>query len=209
MVNMHPARTSRRPQARTEATKAKILDAAQSLFSERGFENTQLDEVAMRAGCSRGGIYAHYKNKEDLFLALMQHRVSTTFREAWKEIEQEPDLKKHRNIFKRWLVHQICGPQAGTLTLKFKLYAVRHPAKRDELLDMYNSLFAGRDSDPLEILFGKGLTQVERKAMERRLAAVGAAVSALILERLFRPELLTPSHLEQFTVEIFDALIHE
>jgi AcrR family transcriptional regulator len=52
MFNMHPSRITRRPQARTEATKAKILDAAQSLFAELGFENTQLDEVAARAGWS-------------------------------------------------------------------------------------------------------------------------------------------------------------
>jgi AcrR family transcriptional regulator len=204
---MHPSRTTRRPQARTEATKAKILDAAQSLFAELGFENTQLDEVAARAGCSRGGIYAHYASKEDLFLALMEHRVSATFRAACKKIEEEPDLKERRGIFKRWLVEQICGPESGTLTLEFKLYAVRRPEIRDKMLNLYNALFMGTDGDLLEVLFGKKQTKATRTTIEKRLAVMGGALSALILERHFRPALLGPKDLQQFAEEIFDALL--
>jgi len=90
-----------KPQARTQATKAKILDAAQSAFAEQGFENTQLDAVAARAGCSRGAIYAHYANKEDLFLALMEHRVYAKFSDLCRKIEEEPDGSKRPDIFKR------------------------------------------------------------------------------------------------------------
>lgn len=57
-----------KPQARTGVMKSKILDAAQDVFAERGFENTNLDLVAARAGCSRGAIYAHYASKDELFL---------------------------------------------------------------------------------------------------------------------------------------------
>lgn len=205
---MHPSRIStRRPQARTQATKAKILDAAQSLFAERGFENTQLDEIAARAGCSRGGIYAHYAGKEDLFLALMEHRVSATFRSACKEISQEPDLTNRRKIFKRWLIQQVCGPESGTLTLEFKLYAVRRPEKREELLKLYNSLFVGSDGVSIEALFGEEPTKTGRIEMERRLAVLGGALSALILERHFRPTLLDTSHLQPLAEEVFDALL--
>jgi AcrR family transcriptional regulator len=97
----------------------------------------------------RTGIYAHYASKEDLFLALMEHRVSATFRAACKKIEEEPDLKERRGIFKRWLVEQICGPESGTLTLEFKLYAVRRPEIRDKMLNLYNALFMGTDGDLL------------------------------------------------------------
>lgn len=203
---MHPSRTTRRPQARTEATKAKILDAAQSLFAELGFENTQLDEVAVRAGCSRGGIYAHYASKEDLFLALMEHRVSATFRAACKQIVEEPDLKERRNIFKRWLIEQVCAPESSTLTLEFKLYAVRRPERRDELLRLYNALFTGTDGISIELLFGKKLTKTARITTEQRIAVLGGALNALVLERHFRPTLLAPNQLRQLAEEIFDAL---
>src|SRR5277367_2346711 len=92
-----------KPQARTAATKVKILDAAQTLFAEQGFEKTQLDEVAARAGYTRGAIYAHYASKEDLFLELMELRVLTKFAAIRRVIEAEPEVSKRPGIFKRWL----------------------------------------------------------------------------------------------------------
>ncbi|WP_220464927.1 TetR/AcrR family transcriptional regulator [Granulicella sp. 5B5] len=205
---MDPTRSTRKPQARTEATKAKILDAAHSLFTELGFENTQLEEVAIRAGCSRGGIYAHYSNKEDLFLALMEHRASAAFRELCKKLEEEPDLTKRLKLFKGWFVQQVCAPGAGTLTLEFKLYAVRRPKMRNDLLSLYNALFTRTDKDFRDVLFGEKLTKAQRIAIEQRVAVLGGALSALILERHFRPALLSPSDLRPLTEEIFDALMH-
>jgi|SRR6187402_718939 len=205
---MLPSRTPRKPQARTEATKTKILDAAQLLFSELGFENTQLDEVAARAGSSRGGIYAHYKSKEDLFLALMEHRVSAAFKEACKKLEEEPDLKKRLKMFKEWFLERVCAPDAGTLLMEYKLYAVRRPEVRDRLVGLYNALFTRTDQDLREVLFGKKLTKAERIAIEQRVAVLGGALSALILESHFRPALFTPSHLRRLAEEMFDALMH-
>lgn len=200
--------TTRKPQARTEATKAKILDAAQSLFGELGFENTQLDEVATRAGCSRGAIYAHYKSKEDLFLALMEHRAAASFKALCKKLEEEPDRKRRWSMFKAWFIQQVSAPDAGTLTLEYKLYAVRRPEIRDQLLDLYNSRFTRTGQDLREVLFGKGLTRAERLALEQRLAVLGGALSALVLERHFRPALLTTSNVRQLAEEMFDALMH-
>src|SRR5580692_11482890 len=94
-------------QVRTEETQAKILNAAESIFSEQGFEKTQLEEVAARAGYTRGAIYAHYSSKEDLFLALMEHRVLTKFTAVRHVIEAEPDVSKRLGIFKRWLAAQL------------------------------------------------------------------------------------------------------
>jgi AcrR family transcriptional regulator len=113
--DLHARSPKNKPQARTTATKAKILDAAQALFAELGFENTQLDKVAARAGYSRGAIYAHYSSKEELFLELMEHRVHTKFAALYRKIEDEPDVSKRPSIFKRWVTSQVCDPSWGTL----------------------------------------------------------------------------------------------
>jgi hypothetical protein len=78
---------------------------------------------------------------------------------------------------------------------------------RDKLLDLYNALFMGTDGDLLEVLFGKRLTKTARTAIEKRLAVMGGALSALILERHFRPALIGPKDLQQFADEIIDALL--
>jgi AcrR family transcriptional regulator len=201
-------RPRNKPQARTVVTKAKLLDAAQALFAEQGFENTQLDEVAARAGYSRGAIYAHYSSKEDLFLELMEHRVHTKFAAVRKNMEGEPDVSKRPAIFKRWVASQVCDPSWGTLTLEFKLYAVRRPELREKLLNLYESLFKRAGKDFVEVLFGKGLSKATRIALDRRLAVMSGALGGLVLESHFRPALLPGNHLRQLTEELFEALIH-
>jgi hypothetical protein len=146
-------------------------------------------------------------SKEDLFLALMKHRVSAKFAAVCKEIEEETDLKKRPKIFKRWLIEQVCDPETSTLTLEFKLYAVRRPQSRDKLLDLHNALFAGTDIDFIEMLFGKALNKTARIAMERRLAVMSGVVSAFVLERHFRPALLPPTQLQKLAEEVIEALI--
>ena len=203
-----PKRSRNKPQARTKATQARILDAAQALFSEQGFEHTQLDQVAARAGYSRGAIYAHYPSKENLFLELIEKRVHTKFAVLCQNIEAEHDVSRRSAIFRRWVVSQVGDPSWGTLTLEFKLYAVRRPELRERLLKLYEALFKRTTKDFGELLFGKELTKAARRAVDRRLAVFAGALSGIILESHFRPALLPSNHLQPLIEELFEALIH-
>ena len=51
-------------------TRCNLLVAALSVFYERGVAQASLDEIAKAAGVTRGALYWHFKNKEDLFEAL-------------------------------------------------------------------------------------------------------------------------------------------
>jgi AcrR family transcriptional regulator len=194
-------------QVRTEETQAKILAAAEATFSERGFESAQLEEVAARAGYTRGAIYAHYASKEDLFLALMEHRVLTKFVAIRKTIEVEPDISARPGIFKRWLIAQLSDHTWGTLMLEFKLYALRRPESRAKLENMFDLLFKSSGKDFVVSLFGNDLDKTARAAAERRLAVMGAVLSAVILESHFRPKLLTKQHMHDVLGELCEALI--
>lgn len=195
-------------QARRIATNARILDAALEVFSELGFENTQLDQVAARAGCSRGAIYAQYASKEEVFLALMQHRIHTRFAAMLKLVQDEPVVGKRLPIMRNWIVAQMSDLSWGTLTLEFKLYAVRRPESKARLLKLYDELFSDTANDLLGLLFGKELARAERKALEKRLAVLGSVLSGMVLESYFRPSILSPKYLQQMAGELFDTLIH-
>ncbi|MHA3902080.1 TetR/AcrR family transcriptional regulator [Castellaniella sp. WN] len=52
-----------------------ILDAALHEFSERGFGAARMDDIAARAGLSKGGLYAHFESKDAVFQALMQRML--------------------------------------------------------------------------------------------------------------------------------------
>jgi AcrR family transcriptional regulator len=64
-------RWSRRKQARP----AEIVAAALELFAERGFAATRLDDVAARAGVSKGTLYLYFDNKEELFKAVVRESL--------------------------------------------------------------------------------------------------------------------------------------
>jgi AcrR family transcriptional regulator len=70
-MNVNPS--SRRTQAeRREATRAALLDAAEQLFAERGYAGVGTEEIVQRAGVTRGALYHHFRDKEDLFRAVYE-----------------------------------------------------------------------------------------------------------------------------------------
>src|SRR5580698_5621289 len=58
------------PERRLERTRAALVASARHVFATRGFEGASLDEIADAAGYTRGAIYKHFANKEDLFFAV-------------------------------------------------------------------------------------------------------------------------------------------
>ncbi len=63
---------ARRTKAEAEATRKGLLDAAEQLFQSRGVSRTSLNDIATAAGTTRGAIYWHFKDKADLFNAMME-----------------------------------------------------------------------------------------------------------------------------------------
>jgi AcrR family transcriptional regulator len=55
-----------------------IAQAAKEVFAERGYQRATLEEIAQRAGMSKATIYLYYKNKDDLFLQVVEERVKAT-----------------------------------------------------------------------------------------------------------------------------------
>ena len=61
----------RRTKDEAQETRNAILDSAEHLFSERGVSRTSLEDIAHAAGVTRGAIYWHFKDKSDLFAAMV------------------------------------------------------------------------------------------------------------------------------------------
>ncbi|HEY0904096.1 MAG TPA: TetR/AcrR family transcriptional regulator [Marmoricola sp.] len=64
-----------RSERRKAATAAGILDAAEALFRERGFQATTIDEIAEKADVSVGAVYFHFQTKAGLYLALVERAL--------------------------------------------------------------------------------------------------------------------------------------
>src|SRR5271167_1423232 len=89
-----PASTSRQ-QARTEATRRKLLLAAEQIFARDGFEAARLEDIASMAGYTRGAFYANFDSKEDIFFALLERWIAGRIEEV------SSLLRRHETPVKR------------------------------------------------------------------------------------------------------------
>jgi AcrR family transcriptional regulator len=75
-----------RPAAGEDPVKReKILDGAQCVFMRMGFDASSMNDITREAGVSKGTLYVYFKNKEDLFAAIIQRKKSRIFQKQ-KEI---------------------------------------------------------------------------------------------------------------------------
>lgn len=71
-----PRRVGRPPKDRAGDVKERILDAAERVFLERGFQGASIDEIAEVAPASKPTIYAHFPGKEALFTAVVTRVIN-------------------------------------------------------------------------------------------------------------------------------------
>ena len=68
--------TSARRERRKEARPGELIDAALDLFVEKGFAATRVEEVAARAGVSKGTLFLYFQSKDELFKAVVRENIS-------------------------------------------------------------------------------------------------------------------------------------
>ena len=80
-----------------------ILDAALEVFAERGFAASRIDDIAAAAGLSKGGIYTHFKSKDEIFEALLARSLMPPQAEV-------PALRRGELVTVDRLVEQVIDP---------------------------------------------------------------------------------------------------
>lgn len=79
---------SPRWERRKDARPGELLDAALDLFVEKGYAATRLDDVAARAGVSKGTLYLYYASKEDLFKAVVRQNIVPLIEAFQRDVAQ-------------------------------------------------------------------------------------------------------------------------
>ncbi len=129
----------RRTKEEAEQTKRSILSAAKILFTEKGFSETTLDEVAQKAGFTRGAVHWHFQNKFGLLIAIqelerspMEHLISKlsidsnldpiaslheTSVNFFTELSDSPEKKKLFQVMFREMYNEKFDPDAKRVRL--------------------------------------------------------------------------------------------
>lgn len=106
---------ARRTKAEALQTRHKLLDAAETVFLRQGVSRTSLAEIATEAGATRGAIYWHFKDKTDLFQAMME-RVIWPLEEALRlaseaQANGDNSLQRMCNLMQTALHKTVHDPQ--------------------------------------------------------------------------------------------------
>jgi AcrR family transcriptional regulator len=145
MTQTGQAPSRKRPKGdKRQHTRAALIEAAATLIREKGYEGTTLAEVAQRAGRTRGAIYGNFKNREELFLAVVAQR--------WEPIVPRIRVGDSFQKQMRALADAVIAavPQRRKSALgaaSFQAYALKNEEMRQRLVaanaEIYRTMAAG------------------------------------------------------------------
>jgi AcrR family transcriptional regulator len=174
------------PERRREQTRQHLIDAAATVFAARGYHGASLDEVAAAAGFTKGAVYSNFKNKEDLFVAVLEERMRANIVAVEQVLGGGPTADAHMGEIADILHITEYDPGWGVLNLEFMLYAARNPAARELLVA---EMRRTRDAVEQMVAREQELSGVRPDVAPRDFATIAIALFAgLDLQRVVDPE---------------------
>jgi TetR/AcrR family acrAB operon transcriptional repressor len=113
-------------------TREKVLDAALTVFSRKGYAASTLDDVAQEANMTRGAIYWHFRGKAELLLALAEERFARAYA-GFAEILEQPGtpLETLRRLM-RWSLEYVEDDPQYRAVLELTLFKLEATPELEE-----------------------------------------------------------------------------
>ena len=171
-------------QERAVATRRELINAARKVFATVGFESARIEQIAAKAGKTRGAFYANFKDKEDVFFALFEEDLLRNQDRVVAGMSAAVNLDEKITILSAHLEEMLRDQQRLLLNLEFKMYVIRHPRKRRRLQQIYIEMCMRCAMAKISGLVPKaGVSERRRLTTE-----MGAVIDGLALNTMFNPE---------------------
>ena len=200
-------RRTRTGRAGPRDARHELLRAASDVFAERGFRDASVDEIAARAGYSKGAVYWHFEGKDDLFLELVDERVHRPTREMVELLESAPAAQDMGPEASRRFVDLLRSERDLLLLLhEYWSQAVRNPQLR--------ARYAERQAD-IRSTVARALTvraehlgaPADGFPAQLMATAIMALAAGLAQERLIDPEAVPDDLLGEVIVLIYTGVV--
>jgi AcrR family transcriptional regulator len=146
---------------RAEARPDEILDAALAVFTERGFEAARVDDIAARAGISKGAVYLYFDSKDALLKGLIEREVAPSALRLRALAESGADAKATLALLINVATQLLNDPRIFATPKLVLSVAARFP----EIGDYYRKRVIDEAIGAISALHAKGVdTGVFRKA---------------------------------------------
>ena len=174
--------TPHRRERRKHERPGELLQAALELFVEKGFAATKVEEVALRAGVSKGTLFLYYASKEELFKAVIQANLNPHFI-AWdQEFEQfqgnTPEMLRY-GLCSWW--ERIGNTLAGGLTKLVFSESKNFP----EVAAYYREHVVATGQALLQKVLQRGIDRGEFQAVDVKMASL-SLMSAMMFVLMWR-----------------------
>jgi AcrR family transcriptional regulator len=179
-------------------TRELLLSAAEQVFARVGYEKALVEEIAEAAGFSKGALYAHFKSKEELFLALYETKTASSLAKLLSSLDGVSTREGKIDAFRSFYINLSKDKDWALIILEAKLFIRRHPEVRVRLRQIDEHL-----GDSIEAVFARLFGNSARAAGE----ALGGIFSALVLEADLEPDVLPERKMRAMLGTLFDALL--
>jgi len=193
-----------RQHARTEATRRKLLAAAEKIFARDGFEAARIEDIAALAGYTRGAFYANFGDKEEIFFAMMEQWITQYIAEVEILLARAVNRAERLRALRDHYAQIAKNRRYSLLSLEFKLFAIRHPGAHARLRAWQRRLRACGASIVSRVLHEQHRTLPFPTKVAA--AGLGALSNALFLEHVVDHTELTESDIRHLLGLFFDTI---
>ena len=158
-----PFDTKPRWERRKDARPQELLEAAIDLFVERGYAATRLEDVARRAGVSKGTLYLYFENKEELFKAVVRNNIVPVLGEAEVSVAE---FDGHSADLLRHLIHALWSRVGATKTSGIIKLVMAEAGNFPELARFYQEEVITRGTRTMATMLERGIARGEFRAID-------------------------------------------
>jgi AcrR family transcriptional regulator len=192
---------------RREQTRQELVTAAEACFVSRGFHASSVDEVAERAGYTKGAVYSNFASKEDLFFAVYERRVEQVLTEVVPGLRQAGAERAFDQLAAGALHRR--DPDDGWRAVFFEFWAhvVRHPELRDRFAAIHARFLEPLADAVQQLADDRGLTLPSDVTASQVAVAWNAMEVGLNLERLTQPQTVDRALARRMGRLLLDAVL--
>lgn len=194
-----PPDSKPRWERRKDARPQELLAAAIDLFVEHGFAATRLEDVARRAGVSKGTLYLYYANKEELFKAVVRESILPFLGRAELSVAEfdghSADLL--RSVVTNWS-HQIGQSKASGLGKLMLAEAVNFP----ELATFYREEVMSRSVQMISSIVERGVSRGEFRHVDIP-QMTQVLIAPMMMLNVWRHSAVAPCACDELQPQVF------
>lgn len=180
-------------------TRRNLLEAAGRLYYERGFAAVSLDDIAAAAGVTKGAVYAHFANKDELVVAVMSMVESTTL--DLSMFDAGGTLGEQVRTFARSLADSV-DPRAIAVQADYLSIALRNRGAGEEFSRIVHDALTAVGAAVDEANHPRGrFTGIEVAVI------IDALLQGLLIRHTLNPELVPDQLVEDALGLVFSALV--